>query len=441
MIPPLTTTSVDAVAARLGDVRSRTLELVEPLDWTTLRKQHIPILSPMIWDLGHIGNFEEIWLAQSLAGRPPLEDGFQTMFDPVVNPRPVREALPLPTGDRLLEYLHRVREQTLDLLRRGEIADGEITEEGFVYEMVAEHEEQHQETLLQCMQVLESSPYRPSERRPLPARRGVADEAEEIEIPAGTVTIGAGSGGFAYDNERPRHERRVRTFRIERFPVTIRRYAEFVEDGGYERPELWSEAGRAWLEAEDPEIAAPRNWSRHGGTWVVRHMDEIRTIAEAGSRPVQNVGYWEAEAFARWAGKRLPTEVEWETAALWDPETGEARRYPWGDQVPTPARANLDQLAFGPAPVGSYPGGASPLGVEQMLGDVWEWTSSDFEAWPGFRAFPYDEYSKIFFGSDYKVLRGGSWATRSAVARGTFRNWDFPIRRQIFAGIRLANDP
>jgi gamma-glutamyl hercynylcysteine S-oxide synthase len=156
--------------------------------------------------------------------------------------------------------------------------------------------------------------------------------------------------------------------------------------------------------------------------------------------PVMNVTYWEAESFARFAGKRLPLEAEWEKAALWDPDRGEARTYPWGNEPATPERANLDQLAFGPAEAGAFPAGVSAYGVHQMVGDVWEWTSSDFRAYPNFHAYPYREYSEVFFGPEYKVLRGGSWATRPAVARGTFRNWDFPIRSQIMSGIRCARD-
>jgi iron(II)-dependent oxidoreductase len=155
---------------------------------------------------------------------------------------------------------------------------------------------------------------------------------------------------------------------------------------------------------------------------------------------VQHVCWYEADAYARWAGKRLPTEAEWEKAAAWDPETGTSRRYPWGDAAPTAAQANLGQRHLQPAPVGAYPAGASPLGCHQMLGDVWEWTSSDFSAHPGFRSFPYREYSEVFFGSGHKVLRGGSWATDPTAVRTSFRNWDLPIRRQIFAGLRCARD-
>lgn len=437
----LETSAPETVFARLADVRKRTLELISVLDWTRLRRQHTPILSPMVWDLGHVGSFEETWVAGNLADEPPLEDGFREMFDPVVNPRFVREDLPLPTGSRLLEYLHRVRERTLELLRRGELADGPLTEDGYVFEMVAEHEEQHQETLLQCMQILEDPPYRPANRRSRPDPAPVDDPEEMIEIPEGEFRMGTDDDGFVYDNERPRHTRSVASFSIGRFPVTNRRYLEFVEDDGYRRRDLWSEEGWSWLDEARQEdcVEAPRNWFRRADGWYVRFMDRTHPVSEVGSRPVQNVCYWEADAFARWAGKRLPTEAEWEKAALWDPVDLSPRRFPWGGEAPTTERANLDQLTFGPAAVGSFPAGASAYGVEQLLGDVWEWTATDFDGYPGFEAFPYPEYSEIFFGPEFKVLRGGSWATRPAVARGTVRNWDYPIRRQIFAGIRLAD--
>jgi iron(II)-dependent oxidoreductase len=167
-------------------------------------------------------------------------------------------------------------------------------------------------------------------------------------------------------------------------------------------------------------------------------MDRVGALD--ASAPVIHVCYHEAEAFARWAGKRLPTEMEWEVAAAWDAEAGQSREYPWGDRAPTPNDANLDQLSFDVTPIGAYPTNVSPLGCYGMLGDVWEWTSTDFNGYPGFVAFPYSEYSQVFFGTEYKVLRGGSWATRPGAIRNTFRNWDYPIRRQIFSGFRCARD-
>lgn len=421
-----------AVAGRLDEIRERTRELVAALDWETLRRQQIPILSPMVWDLGHIGNFEEIWLSQQLAELPPLRERYQTMFDALLNPRPTRDALPLPSRVELDDYLDHVRRQTVAVLGRDDLDPG-LTDGGFVYEMVAQHEEQHQETLLQAMQVLDDPPYRPTRRRAQPEAPDI-DAESLVEIPGGELLMGFEGPGFAYDNERGRHRVDLDTFRIDRFPVTNGRFAAFVDDGGYRRRELWSPAGWAWREEDDAE--SPRNWQRTARGWQVRYMD--RVLEDPVDRPVVHVCHHEAEAFCRWAGRRLPTEAEWEKAALWDPDAQRQRVHPWGDDPATPERANLDQMAFAPATIGSYPDGASAYGVEQMIGDVWEWTATDFTAYPGFEAFPYNEYSKVFFGHEYKVLRGGSWATRPAVARGTFRNWDYPIRRQIFAGFRCV---
>jgi iron(II)-dependent oxidoreductase len=188
----------------------------------------------------------------------------------------------------------------------------------------------------------------------------------------------------------------------------------------------------------EADVAAPKHWRRDGAGWCARTFDRDEPLPP--DHPVCHVCWFEAEAYAHWAGKRLPSEVEWEVAATWDPATASARRYPWGDEPPTPELANMDQLRFGTAPVGAFPRNVSPLGCVGMIGDVWEWTSSDFTPYPGYATFPYREYSEVFFGPTHKVLRGGAWATRAHVARATFRNWDFPVRRQIFAGFRCARD-
>lgn len=442
----------DAVEQRLHDVRRRTRELVSPLPWETLRKQHVPILSPMVWDLGHVGTFEEMWLLERVAAREPLHPGYREMFDPTTNPRPTRAGLPLPDEATLWEFLDRVRGEAEAIAkdpdrfasRAAEDPDlARLLDRGFVFELVAEHEEQHQETLLQAMQVMEEPAYAPSRRRETPrpgpdaVPHGPGGAPEMVEIPAGPFLMGHGGGGFAYDNERGRHEVDLGAFRIQATPVTCGEYLELVREGGYEARELWSEAGWRWREEEG--AVAPLYWRRDGGDgWRLRQMD--RVVELPVDEPVCHVSHHEAEAYARLRGKRLPTEAEWEKAALWDPEREAQRLHPWGDEPPGPERANLDQLAFGPAAAGAYPAGASAYGVQQMTGDVWEWTASDFTAYPGFEAFPYAEYSEIFFGDEYKVLRGGSWATRPHLARGTLRNWDYPVRRQIFSGIRLADD-
>jgi iron(II)-dependent oxidoreductase len=258
----------------------------------------------------------------------------------------------------------------------------------------------------------------------------------EVLVPGGPFAMGTSVEPWALDNERPAHDVDVDPFFIDVTPVTNGAYERFIAAGGYDDPRWWSEAG--WAYRNTASLVAPRFWERDGEHWVRRRFGVVEPIP--ADEPVVHVSYHEAQAYARWAGKRLPTEAEWEKAARFDPATGESRRFPWGNDEPTPEQANLGQRHLSPAAIGAYPAGASALGVHQLIGDVWEWTGTTFHGYPGFVAFPYREYSEVFFDQDYKVLRGGSFGTDSAAIRGTFRNWDFPIRRQIFAGFRCARD-
>jgi iron(II)-dependent oxidoreductase len=261
------------------------------------------------------------------------------------------------------------------------------------------------------------------------------DVPAEVLVAAGPFVMGTSDDPWAYDNERPGHVVDLPAYYIDTTPVTCGGYLAFMEAGGYDDPGWWHPAGWEWRTSSGKR--APAFWSNEGGQWLRRRFGRVEPVPL--DQPVQHVCWYEADAYARWAGKRLPTEAEWEKAARWDPGTRRSRRYPWGDApAPDSARANLGQRRLHPAPVGSHAAGASAYGVRQLLGDVWEWTASDFAGYPGFSSFPYKEYSEVFFGPDYKVLRGGSWATHPLACRGTFRNWDFPIRRQIFAGFRCA---
>jgi gamma-glutamyl hercynylcysteine S-oxide synthase len=421
--------------ARLAGARERTLLLIEPLTDADLTAQHDPLLSPIVWDLGHIARFEELWLLRQVAG--PIAFGeMPGLFNPFEHPRKERGALELPGRRETLATLADVRERVKARLLAGDIEDSELTRDGYVWRMVAQHEEQHQETMLQTLQLKTGAPYAPALRVPPPPPTRRVDPGTMVRFPGGTVTIGTDDRAAAYDNERPRHEIALAPFLIDAAPVSNGDYLAFIADGGYRDARWWSKAGRRWR--EESGAKAPMYWERRGGDWWTRSMD--RSAPVDPNHPVCHVSWHEAEAYARWAGKRLPTELEWEAAATWDPEAGAVHRYPWGDEAPNGARANVDQLVFGTAPIGAYAANVSPIGCYGMIGDVWEWTSSDFGPYPGFRSFPYPEYSEVFFGSDYKVLRGGSWATRPGVARGTFRNWDYPVRRQIFSGFRCARD-
>lgn len=422
----------------LAEARARTLLLVSPLTDDELRRQHDRLMSPIVWDLGHIAHFEEVWLLENVQADDAGSEGLRGLYNPFEYPRATRDALPLPSLAECRDYMGGVRRAVLERLAGLDLAaDTELLAQGFVFRMVLQHEYQHNETILQTLQLKSGRPYAAPRAVTLPeAKADAPAPGSMVRVDGGEVVLGTDDRSGAYDNERSAHRTRVAPFWMDAHPVTNGEYRAFVEDAGYRKREIWSDEGWAWL--QEAGVEAPKHWTRTEGAWRTRGMDREGPLHEG--HPVCHVGFYEAEAYARWAGKRLPTEVEWETAASWDPATGTKRAYPWGDQSPDARHANLDQLSFGTAPVGAYPLGVSPSGCWGMIGDVWEWTASDFTAYPGYRTFPYPEYSEMFFGEEYKVLRGGSWATRPGAIRATFRNWDYPIRRQIFAGFRCARD-
>lgn len=418
----------------LTEARARTLLLVASLSPEDLQRQHDPLMSPIVWDLGHIAHFEEVWLLENLERGGDGSEGLRGFYDPFTNPRAVRGQMALPGLAETLSRMADVRRRVLDRLETLVLeAETPLLTDGYVFRMVLQHEYQHNETILQTLQLKQGEPYRaPRAIRPPdapPRKPGM------VRFPGGPVTIGTDDRSAAYDNERDGHLVILAPFWIDVDPVTCGEYLAFMEAGGYSRTEWWSPAGRRWL--EETGERHPKFWMEEDGAWQVRYLDRVAPLDPR--LPVCHVCYHEAEAYARWSGKRLPSEEEWEAAATWDPAAGERRLTPWGGPI-TVADANLDQLAFQPAPVGAYPRNRSPIGCAGMMGDVWEWTASDFLPYPGFDAFPYREYSEVFFGPEYKVLRGGSWATRPGAIRATFRNWDYPIRRQIFAGFRCARD-
>jgi gamma-glutamyl hercynylcysteine S-oxide synthase len=421
-------------AAALDEARRRTLALVASVSDEDLERVHSTLMSPLVWDLGHIAAFEDLWLVHRFGGRPLLREGLADVYDAFETPRAGRGELPFLRPAEARDYLDEVRSRTLEVISGSGVGDGVIAE------LVLRHEHQHNETMLQTLQLAHLADYRladpatpdtPRPSRPSPSYTGL----EMVEVPSGPCTIGAPAEGFAYDNERPRHRTDVRDYLIGKTPITNATYLTFVEGGGYERREWWSDEGWSWK--EDYDITRPAGWtSDHGAEW---RLDGLQPLDP--DRPVVHISWFEADAFARAHAGRLPTEAEWEKAATWDQEIGQALSHPWGEQAPVPGvHANLDHLAGGPVAAGSFPKGASPSGCLGMLGDVWEWTASAFGGYPGFAAFPYPEYSEVFFGPEYRVLRGGSWATRPRVGTPTFRNGDYPERRQIFSGMRIARD-
>lgn len=422
------TAAREQLAGDLERARTRTLRLVD-FDDDELRRQYDPLMSPLVWDLAHIGQQEELWLLRGgnpdRPGMLPLE--IEGLYDAFVHSRASRVELPLLSPAQARTFCRTVRDAALDALDAlpEDAAD-------FQFGLVISHENQHGETMLQALNLRTGAPLL-REISPVPAGRPEL-AGTSVLVPGGPFVLGvdAASEPYSLDNERPAHVVEVPSFRIGRVPVTNAQWRDFIDDGGYAQPRWWSDRG--WQHRQQAGLSAPQFWNADTRTRF-GYTEEI-----PGDEPVQHVSYFEAEAFASWAGARLPTEVEWEKACAWDPATESRRRYPWGDQPPTPERANLGGTALRPAPVGAYPAGASAYGAEQMLGDVWEWTSSPLRPWPGFVPMIYERYSQPFFDGDYRVLRGGSWAVEQSILRPSFRNWDHPYRRQIFSGVRLAWD-
>jgi iron(II)-dependent oxidoreductase len=424
------------LARELAEARERTFRLLEPVSPEDLRAQHDPLMSPLLWDLGHIAHFEELWLTRNLDG--PIEFvEMPGLYNPFEHPRSTRGSLPLPDLDHCRTVMQEIRRRVLNRLANVDLdSDTPLLRAGYVYRMVLQHEYQHNETMLQTLQLKRGQPYSPLLRRVVPPKSMGFEAGKMVRFPGGLIPIGTDDRSAAYDNERPAHVVDLKPFWIDVTPVTNAGFLEFMEAGGYSNRDFWSEAGWRWL--QESQVESPKYWTRTGPGWSTRAMDQIEPLDPV--RPVAHVCYYEAEAYARFRGKRLPSEFEWEAAASWDPVAQQKLPYPWGDAPVTADLANVDQLTFGTAPLGSYPENISPIGCYGMIGDVWEWTSSDFGPYPGFESFPYREYSEVFFGNEYKVLRGGSWATRPGAVRNTFRNWDYPIRRQIFSGFRCARD-
>jgi iron(II)-dependent oxidoreductase len=450
----------DLIAAELLAARDRTTLLTTVVDEADLIRQHSPLMSPLVWDLAHIANQEELWLLRAVGGRDAMYPAMDPLYDAFEHPRANRLALPLFPPKEARAYGHEVRGRVMELLertafedpgdpeatprpaaagRRGDTAfvPRGLTERGFAFGMIAQHEAQHDETMLATHQLRAGAPVLTAPL-PGPAPADVATLPAEVLVPGGPFTMGTSAEPWALDNERPAHEVDVPPFWLDTTPVTNAAYIEFIADGGYDDPRWWTAEG--WDHRQRAELVAPLFWEQDGGRrgagWLRTSFGVTAPVVP--DEPVLHVCWYEADAYARWAGRRLPTEAEWEKAARFDPVSGRTRRYPWGDGDPTPALANLGQRYLRPAPAGSYPEGAAPCGARQLIGDVWEWTGSDFAPYPGFEAWPYREYSEVFFGPDYKVLRGGAFGVTPVACRGTFRNWDYPIRRQIFAGFRTA---
>jgi iron(II)-dependent oxidoreductase len=390
-------------------------------------------INPPVWELGHTAFFYEFFLLRRLYRVDAIMPGFDAVWDSFEIPHRERwEPGVVPPKEATLSYYRRVMDESRDRLAAGnQLSEEEL----YLGEYVLAHQCMHLESLIWCRQTL-GYPAPPWSREFAPKESAAGFESSpDAEIPGGTYSIGMPSKQtgsqlvpFSFDNERPGFDLALAPFSISRTLVSQREFLEFVEDSGYENRDLWSVGGSYWIRKN------PRNhpvyWEKQDGQWTVRRFDRIAPLST--DAPVIHVSFWEAEAYARWAGRRLPTEFEWEAAA----RTFEARPYPWGDGL-APCPADLDANHLATAPVSAYPEGSTPHGCLQMIGTAWEWTTSQYLPYDGFCADMYAYMSTLQFGT-HKTTRGGSFATSSSLIRNTYRQAQHPDRCDTFTGFRTC---
>lgn len=433
--------SIDELLDAAQEARGRTLELIADLNDEQMLGPRLAIVNPLRWEIGHVAYFQEYWLLRHLRGEAPLLANEDALYDSARIAHDTRWDLPLPSKAETIKYMQRVLERVINADHRVNQAD-----ENYFLHLTLFHECMHAEAFTYTRQTLgyaapaitinqDGADHRMQAESNEPAING------DAQIPGGMFMLGSRPDeGFVFDNEQWAHPIEVAPFAISRTAVSQAEFAEFVNDGGYQRRALWSDDGWHWR--ENTEAEHPLYWQRQAqGRWLRRHFDQWRRLE--ARLPVLHVNWFEADAYCRWARRRLPTEVEWEMAACAEPTSSgrgieqRKRRYPWGDETPTPERANLDWRAMGCVAVDALPASDSAFGCRQMIGNAWEWTASDFLPFPGFARGPYQEYSAPWFG-DHKVLRGGCWATRSHLIRANYRNFYQPHRRDVWAGFRTC---
>jgi len=444
---------VESFKAQLLDelelARSRTSELIRSLPEDKLDVPYHPGVNPPLWEMGHAAFFYEVFVFNLLDGTPSYDPSMDDLWDSFHIEHTDRWRRDLfPGREETLEYFNTIYDRVAERIRARALTDQEL----YLYRYGIFHQNMHIESLIWCRQTV-GYPAPPDFKgdRPAPGEPVAGD----VDIPAGPWLIGMpGESGayatddFAFDNEKPRFEVELEPFEISRTPVSNREFQAFVDDGGYRRPELWSFGGRKWLETEidvalvhgcsEPLMRAPKHplyWRWHEGQWQERLFDQWQPLAP--DAPVTHVTYWEAEAWCQWAGRRLPTEFEWEVAALANRAGESFRRYPWGNQAPDAMLADMDGRNMAQNPVWDYPAGESPFGCRQMVGSVWEWTSNQFLPYDGFKVDMYPFMSTLQFG-DHKVTKGGSCATSSNLIRGTYRQAYLPLRNDVYTGFRTC---
>lgn len=431
-------TGATEVTRLFREVRERTMRIVEPLEIEDYVVQTAPYMSPPRWHLGHTSWFFELLLKKYVPGYEIYSDEYLYYFNSYYERfgtrihKDKRGTRSRPTVKDTLAYRQRIDDAMLGLLNKSGDDAAETRELLTLVRLGAEHEMQHQELLVYDIKHLLCDLYEPTTRGTPPSRDEVTGLAE---VEGGLFSLGYAGNDFAYDNEKPSHFVYVQDFAIDRAPVSVGEYLEFIRDGGYTNFEWWFSEG--WDCVHRDCWQAPLYWEQHGAQWMIRDFSGVNPAEDKADELVTHVSFYEASAFAKWAGKRLPTEAEWEKAASLPAQETARLNFPWGNDAPRESRANMfENSLWGVAPTGSFPEGRSAYGCYQMIGDVWEWTTSDYVPYPGFKP-EFDEYNDKWFVGQ-KVLRGGSYATPRSHIRATYRNFFHPDERWMISGFRCA---
>lgn len=426
--------------AELETARQRTRALITSLPEYRLDVPYHPGVNPPLWEMGHAAFFYEVFVFSLLDGTPSYDSDMDDLWDSFHIDHKDRWCRDIfPGRERTLAYFDTIYDRVASRIESQPLSDREL----YLYRYSIYHQNMHIESIIWCRQ---TSGY-PAVPDYQPERIAPGDHLKgDAAIPAGRWLVGMpgeseayAHDDFAFDNEKPRFEIELPAFAISKLPVSNREFMAFMEYGGYERPELWSFGGRKWLQAEaGVSPGHPVYWRKHDGQWQERLFDQWQPVNP--DAPVVHVNYWEAEAWCNWAGRRLPSEYEWEVAALGNSPAEPFRRFPWGNDPVSPGRADLGGLNMAQNPVWDYPAGDSPFGCRQMLGSVWEWTNSQFFPYDGFKIDVYPFMSTLQFG-DHKVSRGGGCATSPNLIRGTYRQAYLAERNDVYTGFRTCALP
>jgi ergothioneine biosynthesis protein EgtB len=417
------------------ETRARTLELVKTLEKDDFVIQTAFFMSPPKWHIGHVS-----WIYEAIISKLDKDYEFYSKeFSEYLNSyyqqfgtpqdKGLRGISSRPTVDQIFQYFNTINQRVEKFIESKSLSENEIK----LITIGFHHECQHQELLVYDLQHLLAEQYRPTRKNEIPKQESV--EKKSVHIKGGLYTMGYNGKGYCYDIELPEHKVYLNDYKIDAYPITNQQFMEFIKDGGYENYKYWLSDG--WEKVKANKWKAPMYWEKIDGEWNVRDFLGIRKINP--NQPVCHVSFYEADAYCKWAGKRLPTEAEWEKAACWNEEKQQKTKFPWGNELPTEDKCNLLESYFwGCSEIGSFPNGASHLGCQHMIGDVWEWTASEFTGYPGFKT-GFDEYNDKWF-TNQKVLRGGSFGTPKMSIRSSYRNFFRLDERWLFSGFRCAEE-